>query len=95
MAPGVGIVGIGGLGHLALQFALASRCSVTTLVGMGTAEMVSENLRAMEARPQTCDLMEAVRQCLREGGAAEIWPSGLPENYDPGTPMAGEEKAPS
>lgn len=78
------------LEQLALQFCLDLRPACVTLAGMGTATLVKKNLHAINA-PRHLELSERVRLVLREGGAGELWPSGLPENWDAEAPAKAHE----
>lgn len=69
------------LEEVALQFCLDREGFGLTLTGMGTAELVKKNLDAMAASRHP-ELTLRVRALLRLGGAGELWPSGLPENWD-------------
>ncbi|QHN02549.1 hypothetical protein FTO74_03555 [Granulicella sp. WH15] len=71
---------------LALRFCLDYSHVATTLVGMGTPEIVRANLRVLEGEEHT-QLAHEVMEMLRAGGAETLWPSGLKQNWDPGTPV--------
>jgi L-galactose dehydrogenase len=65
---------------IALRFAIGHPAVATTLVGMGTANEVHENMRAA-AKPLDIDLVSEIRQAI--GAAADRnWGTGLPENQD-------------
>jgi L-galactose dehydrogenase len=68
--------------ELALVYAISSSPSLT-LVGMGDAKDVMRNLSELN-KPLPADQVKEVRALLLKGGAAEVWPSGLLENWDPG-----------
>ncbi len=71
--------------ELALRFCLDYPHVATTLVGMGTPEIVRANLRVLADKGNT-QLAHEVMEILRAGGAETLWPSGLKQNWDPGTP---------
>ncbi len=71
--------------ELALRFCLDYPHVASTLVGMGTAEVVRANLKVLGSESHT-QLAHEVMEMLQAGAAEVLWPSGLKENWDPGTP---------
>lgn len=67
--------------ELALQFCFDLDVACVTLTGMVTAALVKNNLRALTA-PRHPALTMRLRTLLRQGGAEELWPSGLRENWN-------------
>lgn len=74
---------------LALQFALDYSGVATTLVGMGSARTVEQNVRAVGTPPDP-GLLAEVRRIVAPV-AGRTWPSGLPANQD----VEGQDVAPA
>jgi L-galactose dehydrogenase len=70
--------------QLALRFCLDHPRVASTLVGMGTEGQVTKNISVLQSQNDRA-LIAALRSLLDRNGAAEIWPSGLRENWDAGT----------
>lgn len=66
------------IARLALQFSLAEPRIATTLVGMGSAEQVKQNVASVEAPPDALLLAE-IQEILAPFHNL-TWPSGRPEN---------------
>jgi L-galactose dehydrogenase len=70
------------IAHLAIQYALQNRHVDVTLLGARTLEELEQSLKILD-EPVNTELLSAVQEMIAPHHNIN-WPSGRPENYEPG-----------